>query len=510
MTQTPMVSPHDALGSNLSGHVRRGTLMRVVPQANESVNETWISDRDRFSYEGIYASDRLLSPMVRQAGVWVTTDWESALEAAAQGLQQVIAQRGVEQVGVLSLPSATTEEAWLLSRLARTLGISNLDHRLRQQDFRDQSADPLYPGLGVEIAAMEQLSALLVVGSDLRQEAPLLAHRVRTAAIHHQTSVSFINPVAFEYLFPVASNRAVSADAMVAELASVGRAIAEATGQAVPAWLQGAPPTDGQRLIANSLCQGGRRLLLLGGLVERHPARADLRAVASVVAGLAGATLGYLPTGSNAVGASLAGVLPHREAAGEPVSAVGLNAAEMASTPLSAYVLFGGLEPGLDTASTALTGQLATADFVLAITPFASPEAIAHAHVILPIGTFAETSGTFVNVEGRWQSFVAAARLVGEARPGWKVLRVLANLLGLPGFDYESSEAVRLELQQVLGAVAHARVTSAETAYRGEWQIAGALAGNLASLPMYQVDPIVRRASALQDTLVARQAVTVY
>jgi NADH-quinone oxidoreductase subunit G len=508
MTQTPMVSPHDALGSNLSGHVRRGTLMRVVPQENEAINETWISDRDRFSYEGIYSADRLLAPMVRQAGVLVATDWQTALEAAAVGLQKTIAQRGAASVGVLSLPSATTEEAWLLSRLARSLGVSNLDHRLRQQDFRDQAADPVFPGLGVDLQAIEQLSALLVVGSDLRQEAPLLAHRVRKAATRQQTRVSFINPVAFDYLFPVAVNQAVSATAWVAELCAVGRAIAEASGQALPALLASATvPTSAQQALAAALCQGERRLLLLGGLVERHPARADIRAVAAAVAGLAKATVAYLPTGSNAAGVALAGVLPHREAGGASVATVGLNAAEMANSGLSAYVLFGGVESGLDTASGALTGRLASAEFVLAITPFASPEAIAHAHVVLPIGTFAETSGTFVNVEGRWQSFVAAARLVGEARPGWKVLRVLANVLGLKNFDYESSEAVRLELQQILGATVGAH---ADTTYRGQWQTAGAIAGELRSLSIYQVDPIVRRAPALQDTRSAKQTATVY
>jgi NADH-quinone oxidoreductase subunit G len=309
-------------------------------------------------------------------------------------------------------------------------------------------------------------------------------------------------------LFPIAANQVVPANGLVADLCAVGRAIAESTGQALPELLvNAAQPTQTHKIIAAALCQGERRVLLLGGLIERHPARADIRAVAAVVARLAQATLAYLPTGSNAAGAALAGVLPHREAGGAATNEVGMNAAEMMNTALAGYVLFGGLESGLDTATSALVNRLASADFVLAMTPFASPEAVAHAHVVLPIGTFAETSGTFVNVEGRWQSFVAAARLVGEARPGWKVLRVLANMLGLQNFDYESSEAVRLELQQVLGASVGVQ---ANTAYHGQWTLAGAVVGELRRLPMYQVDPIVRRAPALQETRVAQQTATVY
>ena len=507
MVQQALVSPHDSTGSNLYGHVRRGRLMRVVPRANEAINETWIADRDRFSYEGIYAADRLERPLVREHGVLVPADWESALETAARGLRDALS-RGAERVGVLSLPTATTEELWLLARLARGLGVANIDHRLRQRDFRDQAADPVFPGLGVPIAELEAQHGMLIVGCDLRQEAPVLAHRVRTAAVRNGARIAFINPAEFPYLFPVAGYLTVAAPALAAELAAVGRAVAEAAGQPLPAvFAAAASPDAAQRAVAAALLSGSRRLVLLGGLAERHPAYADLRALAAGIAVLAGATLGYLPGGANAAGAALAGVLPHREAGGRASAAPGRDAGAMLAGGLDAYLLFGGLEPALDSAYPQADAALAEARFVLALTPFAPESLRRHAHVLLPVGTFAETSGTFVNLEGRWQTFTAAATLVGESRPGWKVLRVLGNLLNLPGFDYESSDDVRAELEHALGALCG---RAADTTYRGSWQLQGPLAGRLHDLPIYQTDPIVRRAPALQQTQAAARPAAAY
>jgi NADH-quinone oxidoreductase subunit G len=411
-------------------------------------------------------------------------------------------------VGVLALPSSTTEELHLLARIARGLGVANLDHRLRQRDFRDQGADPLFAGLGLPIADIERLDSLLVIGADLRQEAPVLAHRVRKAAVRNKARVAFVNPAPFEYLFPVAAYRAVPALGMVEELAAIGRAVAEVAGQPLPPALAGAAtPAAAQRAVAEALLGGEKRLVLLGGLAERHPAYADLRAVAASIAALAGATLGYLPGGGNCAGAALAGVLPHRLAGGRAADRTGLNAGAMLTQGLDAYMLFGGIEPALDTGYAEAQQTLAKAGFVLALTPYA-PEAVRRlAHVLLPIGTFAETSGTFVNVEGRWQTFAAAARLVGEARPGWKVLRVLGNLLNLPGFDYESSDAVRAELVAALGA-RHGQ--AAETAYQGHWRVQGPLPGALTEAPIYQTDPVVRRAPALQQTRAAARPRAAY
>ena len=509
MTEQPLVSPHDSVGSNLSAHVRRGRLMRIVPRENESINETWISDRDRFSYEGIYAADRLATPLVRKDGRLVATDWQSALEAAATGLKELVAKHGPAALGVLSLPGATLEEHWLLARLARALGTANLDHRLRRIDFRDQDADPVFPGLGVALADLDTRDGVLVIGSDLRREAPLVAHRLRKAAMRNAAKVVFVNPAEFDYLFPVAAQLAAPATAMTAELLALGRALAEAAGQALPPALAGATAPGAKQMAAAEalLASGNRRLVLLGGLAERHPAFSDLRAAAGAVASLLSATLGYVPDGANAAGAALAGVLPHRREGGEAASARGRDAAAMLSGGLKGYVLHGGLEPGLDTTAADAEASLERAEFVLALTPFAPESLERYAHVVLPIGTFAETAGTFVNLEGRWQSFAGAALPVGEARPGWKVLRVLGNLLEVPGFDFPTSEAVRDELKARLGEAAGA---AASTEYRGGWRPSGALPGVLAELPPYQTDPLVRRAQALQETREAARVRAVY
>jgi NADH-quinone oxidoreductase subunit G len=335
----------------------------------------------------------------------------------------------------------------------------------------------------------------------------MLAHRVRKAATRG-ARVSFVNPARFTYLFPVAHYSTVPALSMVAKLASIGRAVAEASQQEVPAVLAfAAAPDAADRAAAAALLHGERRCLLLGGLAERHPAYADLRRVAATVAALAAARLAYLPTGGNAAGLALAGVLPHRTAGAQAAPAVGLDAGAMWRQGLAAYVLLGGIEPGADVAHAEAVQALRRARFVLSLSPYANESDNEHAHVVLPIGTFAETSGSFVNVEGRWQSFAAAARAVGESRPAWKVLRVLGNLLGLAGFEYQSSDEVREELQAVLGD----RVgQAADTRYGGGWAVTGPVAGALEDLPMYQVDPIVRRAPALQQTQVAARPRAVY
>jgi NADH-quinone oxidoreductase subunit G len=509
MIEQPTVSPHDAVGTNLNAHVRRGELMRVVPRMAEEINENWISDRDRFSYEGIYAPDRLMQPLVRRDGALVEVDWQTALEAVAGGLQRVISSDGPNSVGILALPGATLEEHWLLSRLARGLGIPNLDHRLRRLDTRDQSADPLLPGLGMRLAEVDSLDAILVVGSDLRSEAPMLAHRVRKAAIKNRAAVAFVNPAQFPLLFPIAGYRAVGAAGMVAELGSLVRALADVTGQPVPdvAARAAQPGAEHVALAGRLAAAGDKRLVVLGGLAERHPAYSDIRALTAAIAGLLRGTLGYLTDGANAGGASLAGVLPHREAGGRTSAAVGLSAHAMLKQGLSAYILHGGVEPGLDTVDPGSSSSLSSARFVVSLSPYASEDVRRIATVILPIGTFAETSGTYVNAEGRWQSFTAVARLVGEARPGWKVLRVLGNLLDVPGFDYESSEMVRDELKALVAPIGD---RLAQTGYEGNWAVTGAVDGHLSDVPMYQADPIVRRAPALQQTELAQRARFVY
>jgi NADH-quinone oxidoreductase subunit G len=507
MSSVPLVSPHDPVGTNLYGHVLRGHLMRVVPRENESINETWIADRDRFSYEGVYSPERLEQPLIRRGSEWVETDWESALTLVAQGLRERAAD-----CGFLASSCATLEELYLTARIARGLGTHNVDHRLRRRDFRDQAADPVFPGLGMAIADVDTLSGLLIVGANLRREVPILAHRVRKAA-QRGAQVAFVNPVRFAYQFPIAASLSGAPRALVTELAGVLAAAAEAAGKLLPPHVAAAAGavrvTDEQRAAARALLNGERRAVWLGALATRHAQFSELRSLGAALAQLAGASFGVLAEGGNAAGACLAGALPHRLPGGQAVVEPGLTAREMLQRPLKACVLVGGIEPAIDALDPDSASVLARSGFVVALTPFAADEVKRCAHVLLPIGTFAETSGTYVNCEGVWQSQTGAAHPVGQARPGWKVLRVLGNLLNLPGFDYQSSEEVREELRALCAQSPPAGYTGgyAVSATAGT---AGAAEPKLVDLPMYQTDALVRRAPSLQKTREGRTAAASY
>ena len=494
MTQVPLVSPHDGLGTNLYGHVLRGRLMRVVPRRNESINECWISDRDRFSYEGIYSADRLLKPMLRGVdGGWRETDWQTALQTAANGLKSV---RG-ERLGVLTGASGTVEEYALLQQLAAGLGTPNIDHRLRQSDFSGDAADPAMPSLGGSIAEVDTLQALLVVGSDLRSELPLLAHRVRKAAMAG-ASVWFLNPESLEFMFPVADQLVIEPSKQLAEL----NALLAAAGVDAPG-ANAAAVTERHKALVTKLRDAQRKAIWLGALSLRHPQFAAIRAAAQRLASATGASLGVLAEGGNAAGAYLAGVLPQRAVGGSVRASAGLNAGAMLSEPLDSYLLWD-IEPGADSLHERAMETLRRSGFVVAATPYLSEELKSVAQVLLPIGTFAETSGTYVNLEGQWQSFSGAALPVGEARPGWKVLRVLGNLLGLDGFAEDSSEQVREALQLQV------EKTAAPVATAAALVAAPATRARVPAVQLYQSDAIVRRATSLQRTREARRAKVVY
>ena len=499
MSQHPLVSPHDCAGTNLNGHVLRGRLMRVVPRDNEEINETWIADRDRYSCEGLYTVDRALKPMVKEGGAWREVDWESALEAAATGLQKIVRESGAGQVGFLASPSATLEELALTAKVARGLGSENIDHRLRRIDFRDQAGDPAAPTLGCSIAELESASSVLIVGSNLRKEVPIVAHRIRQGAVRRGAKVAFVNPNAFDVLFPVLANLTSNGLGMAQHLAAVLVAALRAQGKPVPARiaaaLEGVSPGAEHEKIARALSEGELRIIVLGALAQRHVSYSEIRALAAALAETTGARLGYLPEGGNAVGAALAGVLPHRGAGGRAVSKPGLAATDMLNARLKGYVLVGGIESADVAPSPGLEAATQAADCVVAITPYAGPEALATATVILPAAAFAETSGTWVNVEGRWQSVPGAARPPGEARPAWKVLRVLGNLLALHGFDYVSSEEVRDELKREIGEYA-ASGTGVSSFQPGRLPSLD----STRDIGMYRVDAVVRRSQPLQAT----------
>jgi NADH-quinone oxidoreductase subunit G len=505
MVAKPLVSPHDCAGSNLYAHVLRGKLRRVVPRENEAINESWISDRDRFSCHAIYNDDRLKAPRRKVDGQWSEVSWQDALSAVAAMLRKATDVGGASGLGTLVSPSATLEEAYLLQRITRHLGSDNIDYRLRQRDFRDQGSDPKAPLLGCSIADLDSRQGILVVGSNLRMEVPIIAHRIRKAA-RKGASVAFVNPAVYEYHFNAAAYVAAAPDALVASLAGVVAAAASAAGAAVPANLaravEGVAVTDDHRAAAQALArQPG--LVLLGHIAQRHPQYADLRALAAGLATLTGATLGYLSEGANAAGAALAGATPHRGPRAKNVARSGFDVRAMLETPRNAYVLFG-IEPSKDLAEGAAALPVLRGAAVAAFTAFVSDELLDVADVLLPTATFAETAGTYVNVEGVWQSFDAAADAVGESRPGWRVLRVLGNELELPHCDYRLPSEIRAEVEAELAAP-----SAGDTAYQGSFAPSGRGPSSTPStaldVPIYEIDALVRRSEPLQETVLAQK-----
>jgi NADH-quinone oxidoreductase subunit G len=515
MVAKPIVGAHDCAGSNLYAHVLRGKLRRVVPRDHEEINEAWIADRDRFSCHGIYVEDRLLAPRRKgDDGQWHDATWQVAIEAAAEMLRtatQSATHDGGDALGTLVSPSATLEELYLLNRITRHLGSDNIDSRLRRRDFRDQDADPAAPWLGANIAELESRQGILVVGSNVRMEVPIVAHWLRKAA-SKGASVAFVNPEAYEYHFKTAAQVVAPLDDFVAQLAAVVAAAAKAAGAALPpavAEIAGGNDAAAAHEAAAGVVVRKPALILLGHIAQRHPRFADIRALAAALATLSGAELGYLAEGANGYGAALAGALPHRGTGGRARPRAGRDAQRMLDEPRGAYLLFG-VEPSHDLASgRSALGALKAAK-VVCFTPFVSDELLEIADILLPIGTFAETAGTFVNAEGRWQSFDAAADLEGEARAGWRVLRVLGNELDLPECDYRQPGDVSAALERELGGRG---IPGAEhNVYRGSFAPSaeraeiGPVERAEIDVPIYAVDGVVRRSEALQQTSLAQRA----
>jgi len=504
MVQHALIAPHDAVGSHLYMHTLRGRAMRVVPREDESLNETWIADRDRFSYQALASKDRLLTPMVKRDGVWEDTDWEQALKAVAEGLRQ----HAPEDLGILTAPNATLEELYLLQEIARGLGTHNIDHRLRQSDFSDQGAAPLFPWLGQAVSDLEWLDAALIIGSNVRHEQPIIAHRLRKAALKG-ARIMVLNPREFGFNFDLARHLVRAPADMALALAGVAKVILENAGSDEPPSLRevlaAAEPDEDARAIAEELAVDGQKAILLGSLATAHPHFSLLRALAFVIAKHTGSRFGYLPEAANTAGAWLAGTVPHRLPGGEANAMSGLHARAMMETPRKAYLLFG-MEPGFDCDDPAQArAAMDQAELVAVCSPFANDAMRAYADVLLPVTAFAESPGTFVNLEGRWQSWNQAANAPGETRQGWKVLRVLGNNLRLDGFDYTSAEQVRDELKARFPAeLEFDNGMKLETEIHPPSSVLGLK--RAADVPIYALDAVVRRAEALQTTPHAKSA----
>ena len=497
LSRRKSVSPHDSLGANLIVQTKHEEVMRVLPLENEEVNECWLSDKDRFSYEGLASQDRLSVPMIKHGGEWHKVDWQTALDYVTRTLKDIVADHGADQVGALLSPHSTLEELYLAQKLVRGLGSDNVDFRLRQSDFSLDGKLSGAPWLGLKLAELSTLDSALVIGSFLRKDHPLIAQRLRQAT-RHWGKVSRVHVASEDWLLPIDAQAVVAPDAFVATLAGVLAELSKLSGLAVgaefAALVGSVKPSAEAAQIAASLNSGEKRAVLLGNFAVQHPQYASLHTLALEIARLASASFGVIGEAANSVGGYLASAVPN----------AGGNTSSMLVRRLKAYVVMGA-EAELDFAD----GLAARAAFndaasVIYLGSFAG-KATEYADVMLPIAPFTETSGSFVNTEGRLQSFNAVAKPLGETRPAWKVLRVLGNLLNLPGFSQETAEDVRAEALGDTAAIA-ARLDNGSQAALALGASAQGLQ-RVADVPIYSTDSLVRRAASLQLTADARTPV---
>jgi NADH-quinone oxidoreductase subunit G len=491
LSRRKSVSPHDGLGSNLIVQTKHDKVMRVLPLENEEINECWLTDKERFSYQGLNSqgdNGRLTKPMVKQGGEWKEVDWSAALDYAAHALRDVAKTHGAAAIGGLVSPHATLEEMYLAQKLLRGLGSENIDFRLRQSDFSADGHRRGTPWLGMKIADISRLDRVLVVGSFLRKDHPLIAQRLRQSA-KRGAQVSVLHSADDDLLIKLAARAIAAPSHLPAVLAQVVKAVCQIKGVAADAALAGVTISAEAQAIAQSLASGSNTGVFLGNFAQQHPQAATLQSLGQQLASALGGSVGFLGEAANSVGGYVAKAVP---------GVSGLNASAMLKDLRQAYVVVGA-EAELDCADGAQAlAALGKAAVTVVLTPFKSQAMLDYAAVLLPVSPFSETSGTFVNTEGRVQSFYAATKPLGDARPAWKVLRVLGNLLQVAGFEYNSSEDVRAEalrgqpefvsgLDNGINGVALNLTTSAGGLER------------VADVPIHFADPLVRRAPALQQ-----------
>jgi NADH-quinone oxidoreductase subunit G len=486
------ISPHDSTGANLVVQVKADKVMRIVPLENEAVNECWISDRDRFSYEALNGQERLTHPMVKIDGAWAEVSWDEAIKAVAQGLRAVQSKHGASSIGTLAAPHSTVEELHLLQAITRGLGSENIDHRLRGLDPELRAADGKALWLGRSIRSLSSLGAALIVGSNLRKDHPLFSARLRKAA-RAGSSIHLIRSEADDQLMPLRSDTLLRPSEYRRALAEILVALAVAKDVAVPSEYQALKPSAAARVSALALAQAPESAILLGSMVANHREAAELLAIANRIASLSESKVGFFGEAGNTVGAQRVGCLP---------GAGGLSADQMVQAPRNAYVLFN-TEPELDMANGAQALRAVTqAEFVVSMSPF-KHQGHAYANVMLPIAPFTETSGHFVNAEGLGQRFNPAVKPLRETRPGWKVLRALGASLGLDGFDFQSSDEVAASIGNLLAT----DYLSNECSHPPSGDLGTQSSIEVfSSSAIYSGDSIVRRAPSLQATADGRRA----
>lgn len=513
LTRRPSIAAHDALGSNIQVHVKDNKVMRVLPREKESINECWLSDRDRFSYEGLNSPERLNVPMIKHHGEWHETDWKTALEFAASQLKEAT-QNGGDALGILVGPNSTMEEGYLAKKLARGLKCGNIDHRLRRSDFRLDGHFQGTPWMGCNIPDVQAMDRVLVIGGDLRNEHPLLANRLRKM-VAAGGELSVVNPFDADFMMNVTHKAICTPNDMVNVLSQILKAMSGlqrlslCLPKAINDVLNAVNVRENTQAMAESLAGLGKTYdlispksaVFLGNMAQHHPRYAELYSLAEAIASLSGATFGILSESANRVGLDLARTLPSKGA---------LNAKSMLEQPRDAYLLIN-VEPDYDCGNPRQANEaLASASSVVALTAYRAESIERHASVMLPIAPFTETSGTFMSMEGRVQTFAAVVKPLGETRPGWKVLRVLGNLLGLQGFDFDSSEDVKTEIfggEKPSKVVWNRLNNNLNTLVDVKVKEKRNTLQRIGEVPQYQSDAIVRRSPPLQKTKLTKQLV---
>ena len=512
------IAPHDCVGGNIFLHSRwnafipQRRIMRAVPRENEVVNETWVSDRDRFSHFGLYHTSRIYQPRIKKDGRWIEVAWEEAFKIIKDRTQVLIKRYGANQLGALVSYNSSLEELYLFQKWFRGLGSSNIDHRVRWQDFRDQDKFTTFPNLGLSIAEIEKLNAILLIGSNVRFEQPLLSHRINKAH-SGEAKVLAINPMDFPFIFDLEEKMIVSPPELPNALAQVAKML---RGDVVPKSLEGVCSGKKAKKIADILKNSRKIAIFLGEHALHHENAATIRALSQFIGQQSKANVGVLTEGANSAGAWLVGAIPHRGPAGKQLAKVGFDAKTMLMRhpSLRAYFILN-LEPELDCAYPAeATRALKDAELIVSLTTFTNPEMETYADIMLPIAPFSESEGTFVNTEGRSQSFSAASIPERNSQVGWKVLRVLGNYFELPGFDYKTIQDVRHEIAQVIpkfkwdigqriySEMRHSSFSLGyEVTLESQEQEVGSKLTRLAPWPMVRVDNLVRRSKPLQETL---------
>ncbi len=494
------IAAHDCVGSNIEVHTLRGEIKRVVGRENPAINETWISDRDRFSYTGLNHGDRLTQPMIKIGKKWQQCSWEKAFSTAVDGIKSVVKKNTGESLGALLSPSSTTEELYLAQKLLRGIGSNNIDHRLRQSDYATQERDPLFCGLAMPINELGNQQAIFVLASNTRKEQPIIAHFIRQASLSGAT-VSLLNPVDYATNYPVDTKIITAPANLFTQLQSLCKAILKNDAQVQAAdglaeLVKQARVSSQHQAIIKNLITAEKSVVLLGSLSQTLPDYSGIRMLASFIAEHTGSTLSFLTSGANSSGAYIAGAIPHRTECMEKETQ-GLATQQMFEQKLKAYILHG-VEAEYDIENPQQAIAALKSAFVVSITPYLGETMKEYADVILPASVYSESSGSFVNISGDQQSFKAVVIPLGESRPAWKILRVLGNLFDLENMDYISSQQVKDELLAKLGdQITDNKISwlcPSDTVYKNKGF------DRVGDFSIYGIDSIVRRSEPLQQT----------